>query len=124
MATIINTNRKVFMTGLTLLAILLPTLQCSSIRSVYQKTFMKGRIVELSNSEYLISIGTAENLKVGQVLKVYKYDTAAFLYDDEPRTYEKRYTGTIKIISFENKYFARTALISGTAMKGSFVELK
>jgi len=115
---------KILLTGIALLAIALPSLQCSSIQKGYHKYIMKGSIIANLKMNITSASEVKTEQKKGQILNVYEYVQSPFLYDDYPRNYKKKFTGKIKIVSVENIHYAKKVLFSGKTKKGSIVELK
>lgn len=91
----------------------------SSCATVYHGYLMKGSIIEASDSEVYLCIGSKDGASVGQELNVYKIIrvTAA-----RP-TFRREHTGKVKITEIVDEHFAKATVISGKAEKDDIVEL-
>lgn len=86
---------------------------------------MRGQILDASNGEVYLCIGTKDGASVGQVVDVYKFVKGNALPhgDKSGFVFVKEKTGTVKIIEVTDHY-AKAAVISGTAKENSLVELE
>ncbi len=90
-----------------------------SCAAIYHGYLMKGSIIEASNSDVYLCIGSKDGAAVGQELDVYKIIrvTAA-----RP-TFRREYTGKVRITEIVDEHFAKAKVISGKAEKNDVVEL-
>ncbi len=90
-----------------------------SCATVYHGYLMKGSIIEASDSNVYLCIGSKDGASVGQELNVYKIIrvTAA-----RP-TFRRELAGKVKITEIVDEHFAKAIVISGKADKDDIVEL-
>ncbi len=90
-----------------------------SCAAVYHRYFMSGSIVETSDSDVYLCIGSKDGASVGQELDVYKLIRIA-----SPRpTFKRELTGKVKITEIIDEHFANATVTSGKAEKNDIVEL-
>ncbi len=90
-----------------------------SCATVYHGLVMKGSIVEASDSEVYLCIGSKDGASVGQELDVYKIIRVM-----QTRTaFRRELVGKIKITEIVDEHFAKATVISGKAEKDDIVEL-
>jgi hypothetical protein len=90
-----------------------------SCATVYHGYFMKGSIIEASDSDVYLCIGSKDGASVGQVLDVYK----VIRVTRARPTFKRVFTGKIKIAEIIDEHFAKATVISGKAEKDDIVEL-
>jgi len=80
---------------------------------------MKGSIIETSDSEVYLCIGSKDGASVGQELDVYK------ILQTRPKAtlFRRVQTGKVKITEIIDEHFAKATVISGKAEKNDIVEL-
>jgi hypothetical protein len=79
---------------------------------------MKGSIIEASDSDVYLCIGSKDGASVGQELDVYK-----ILETKPPTLFRREYTGKVRITEIIDEHFAKAKVISGKAEKNDIVEL-
>ncbi len=80
---------------------------------------MKGSIIETSDSEVYLCIGSKDGASVGQELDVYKIVRVTRARP----TFRREHTGKVKITEIIDEHFAKATVISGKAEKDDIVEL-
>ncbi len=90
-----------------------------SCATFYHGYLMKGSIIEASNSEVYLCIGSKDGASVGQELDVYKIIRVTRARP----TYRQEYAGKVKITEIIDEHFAKATVISGKAEKDDIVEL-
>jgi len=88
-------------------------------QKVYHGFLMKGSIIETSDSEVYLCIGSKDGASVGQELDVYK------ILQTRPKAtlFRRVQTGKVKITEIIDEHFAKATVISGKAEKNDIVEL-
>ena len=88
-------------------------------QKVYHGFLMKGSIIETSDSEVYLCIGSKDGASVGQELDVYK------ILQTRPKAtlFRRVQTGKVKITEIVDEHFAKATVISGKAEKNDIVEL-
>ena len=95
---------------------------CASLKSGYHAYLMKGSIVEASDGEIYLCVGTKDGAIVGQELDVYRIKSK--WQPKGPPDFRRELTGKVKITEILNEHFAKAMVISGKADINSIVELK
>jgi len=90
-----------------------------SCATLYHGFFMKGSIIEASNSDLYLCIGSKDGASVGQELDVYKI----FGESTKGSGFRRVHTGKVKITEIVDEHFAKARVISGKAEKYDIVEL-
>ena len=90
-----------------------------SCATVYHGFLMKGSIIEASNSDVYLCIGSKDGASVGQELDVYKIIPVTRARP----TFRRVQTGKVKITEIIDEHFAKATVISGEAEKNDIVEL-
>jgi len=90
-----------------------------SCATVYHGYLMKGSIIEASNSDVYLCIGSKDGATVGQELDVYKI----FAVTRARPTFRREYSGKVKITEIIDEHFAKATVISGKAERDDIVEL-
>jgi len=80
---------------------------------------MKGSIIETSDSEVYLCIGSKDGASVGQELDVYKTTQR----QSKVTPFRRVLTGKVKITEIIDEHFAKATVISGKAEKNDIVEL-
>jgi hypothetical protein len=88
-------------------------------QKVYHGFLMKGSIIEASNSDVYLCIGSKDGASVGQELDVYK----VIRVTRARPTFKRVFTGRVKITEIIDEHFAKATVISGKAEKDDIVEL-
>jgi hypothetical protein len=90
-----------------------------SCTTVYHGYLMKGSIIEASNSDVYLCIGSKDGAAVGQELDVYKIPQTK----PEALHFYREHTGKVRITEIIDEHFAKAKVISGRAEKNDIVEL-
>jgi hypothetical protein len=90
-----------------------------SCASIHQGFLMKGSIIEASNSDVYLCIGSKDGATVGQELDVYK----VIAVTRARPTFRREHTGKVRITEIIDEHFAKATVISGKAEKDDIVEL-
>ncbi len=90
-----------------------------SCATVYHGFIMKGSIIEASDSDVYLCIGSKDGTSVGQELDVYKI----IQRQSKVTPFRRVLTGKVKITEIIDEHFAKATVISGKAEKNDIVEL-
>ena len=113
-------NRKISLKGaVPLILSILVIFLMFSCATVYHGYLMKGSIIEASNSDVYLCIGSKDGATVGQELDVYK----VIRVTRARPTFKREHTGKVKITEITHEHFAKATVISGKAEKDDIVEL-
>ena len=91
----------------------------ASCATVYHGFLMKGSIIEASDSDVYLCIGSKDGASVGQELDVYKIPQTK----PEALHFYREHTGKVRITEIIDEHFAKAKVISGRAEKNDIVEL-
>ena len=112
--------RKIrFKSAVSLILATLVILLTVSCATLYHGFVMKGSIIETSDSDVYLCIGSRDGAAVGQELDVYKI----LQTKPQPNFFRREYTGKVRITEIVDEHFARATVISGKAEKNDIVEL-
>lgn len=90
-----------------------------SCATVYHGFLMKGSIIETSDSDVYLCIGSKDGASVGQELDVYKI----IQRQSKAAHFRREHTGKVRITEIIDEHFAKATVISGKAEKNDIVEL-
>ena len=96
--------------------VILLTFSCAT---VYHGFLMKGSIIEASDSDVYLCIGSKDGASVGQELNVYKIAQR----QSKATPFRQVHTGKVKITEIIDEHFAKATVISGKAEKDEIAEL-
>jgi len=113
-------DRKIrFKNGIFLIVVASVIFLMLSCAAFYHGYLMKGSIVEASDSEVYLCIGSKDGATVGQELDVYKIIRVTRARP----TFRREYAGKVKITEIIDEHFAKATVIAGKAEKNDIVEL-
>jgi len=93
---------------------------CATVgQKVYHGFLMKGSIIETSDSEVYLCIGSKDGASVGQELDVYKIIKTK----SKVSPFKRVHSGKVKITEIVDEPFAKATVISGKAEKNDIIEL-
>ena len=98
---------------------------CASLDTARHENFMKGQILEASDDEVYLCIGTQDGAEVGQELGVYRYVKVRKEASGESGLddFEKMRTGEVRITELVDHY-AKAKILTGVAKVNYMVELE
>lgn len=91
----------------------------ASCATVYHGFLMNGNVIEASNYDVYLCIGSKDGASVGQELDVYKVIPVTRARP----TFRREHTGKVKITEIIDEHFAKATVISGKAEKDDIAEL-
>ena len=113
-------NRKISLKGgISLILVTFLSFLIFSCATVYHGFLMKGSIIEASDSDVYLCIGSKDGATVGQELDVYEIIETK----PTPTLFRRVLTGRVKITEIVDEHFAKATVISGKAEKNDIVEL-
>jgi len=98
---------------------------CATMESAGHKYVMKGQILDVSNGEANLCIGSAEGAKAGQEFTVYRNVRLPFTNPskEEHPSYKREQIGTVKIEQVFNEHYAKAKIVSGDIKANDVAEL-
>ncbi len=114
------TCRKIsFKSTIPLILATFVILMMFSCATFYHGFLMKGSIIEASNSDVYLCIGSKDGASVGQELDVYKI----IQRQSKATPFRRELIGKVKITEIIDEHFAKATVVSGKAEKNDIVEL-
>ena len=101
---------------IVLMMLLISVVSCAT---GYHRFVMKGSIIEASDSDVYLCIGSKDGTSVGQELDVYKI----LQTKPQPTSFKREYAGKVRITEIIDEHFAKAKVILGKAEKNDIVEL-
>ncbi len=87
---------------------------CASMKAAEHKYIMKGQILEVSDGQAYLCIGSADGAKAGQQFPVYRYERLPFAGPKQTTPSFKRETvGEVKITQVVDVHFATATILNG-----------
>jgi hypothetical protein len=97
---------------------------CATMETAGHKYVMKGQILDVSNSEAYLCIGSADGAKAGQEFPVYRYVRLPYSGAKQSTPSFKRETvGSVKITQVVDVHYARAAILRGDIKVNDVAEL-
>ncbi|TAL36699.1 MAG: hypothetical protein EPN93_07705 [Spirochaetes bacterium] len=99
---------------------------CIGVRKGYHTYIMRGMILEVSDKDVYLCIGSYDGAQVGQEYEVFRNIPEGTVSGPRSATayYKKEKSGAVKIVEIVDVHYARAVVISGIAEKYSVVELE
>ncbi len=94
---------------------------------IYHKTFMRGQIVGVEESDVVLCIGSNDGAQVGQTLDVYRISNVnptLELGAEGSSAFKREFIGEVVISDVVDDHFARASVNSGDVEMHDVVELK
>jgi hypothetical protein len=107
--------------GVSAAIFFLVTAGCAALGPAGHKYFMKGQILEVSDSQAYLCIGSAEGAKAGQEFPVYRYERASA--GKPPPTYKRNHVGAVRITQVVDEHFANAVVLKGDIKAHDIAEL-
>jgi hypothetical protein len=97
---------------------------CATMQTTGHKYFMKGQILDVSDGEVYLCIGSAEGAKADQEFLVYRH--LKLPYDGPKQAaprFKREMIGSVKITQIVDEHFAKANILRGNIMVNDVAEL-
>ena len=116
--------RKRTIVNLFLAILFIAAAGCATMETVGHKYMMKGQILEVSDGEAYLCIGSAEGAKAGQEFLVYRHLKLPSTGSKQASpSYKREQVGSVKITQVVDEHYARANIISGNIKVNDVAEL-
>lgn len=121
--------RKIAIVNVLLAILFIAVAGCATMKSLGHKYIMKGQILDVSNGEVSLCIGSADGATVGQELPVYRYIVVpkgpytGVRTRATPLSYRRETVGSVKITQIVDEHFARATILQGDLKENDVAEL-
>lgn len=105
-----------------LLAVVATSLGCATMQTAGHKYIMRGSVLEVSDGNAYICLGTEQGAQVGQEFRVYRYVKSVTSPKVQPPQYKVETVGRVKITSVES-HMANAQILNGNVKPNDIVEL-
>ena len=95
---------------------------CATMETVGHKYFMKGQILDVSDGQAYLCIGSAEGAKAGQEFLVYRHVRVPSTAKAPP-SFKREKVGSVKITQVVDEHFAMANILSGDIKVNDVAEL-
>ena len=97
---------------------------CATMQTAGHKYMMKGQILEVSDGEAYLCIGSAEGAKAGQEFSVYRYSKLPHTSAKQAGpSYKRETVGSVKINQVVDEHFAKANIVAGDIRVNDVAEL-
>lgn len=97
---------------------------CATMQTAGHKYLMKGQIIEVTDGEAYLCIGSAEGAKEGQEFTVQRYIKVPSASPKQPSpSFKREAVGAVKIKQVVDEHFAKADVIRGNVMVNDVAEL-
>jgi len=116
--------RKIAIVNMFLAILFLVAAGCATMQTVEHKYFMKGQILDVSDKEAYLCIGSAEGAKAGQEFPVFRY--VKLPYSSPKQTtpsFKREEVGSVKITQVVDVHYAKATILNGDIKVNDVAEL-
>jgi len=97
---------------------------CATLQSVEHKHIMKGQVLDVSNGQAVLCIGSADGAKEGQQFPVYRYERSPSASPKETSPSFKRVeVGSLQITQVFDVHYAKASILGGDIKEHDVAEL-
>ena len=97
---------------------------CATLESAGHKYIMKGQILEVTDREAYLCIGSAEGAKAGQEFTVYRFVRLQGIGAKQtPPSYKRELVGAVKITEVVDEHYAKATVLRGDVNVNDVAEL-
>lgn len=115
--------RKRALVNTVFMILLVSATGCATLETAGHKYIMKGQILEVTDGEAYLCIGSAEGAKAGQEFKVYSYTRTQLLGAKQVPAYKRELVGAVKIAEVVDEHYAKAKVVSGRVKPNDMAEL-
>jgi hypothetical protein len=115
--------RKTAIVNVFLAILFIVTAGCATMQTVEHKYFMKGQILDVSDGEAYLCIGSAEGAKAGQEFLVYRHEKLPYLEKGGSPSFKREEVGAVKISQVVEEHFAKAKILRGDIKVNDVAEL-
>lgn len=95
---------------------------CATMQTAGHKYVMRGSVLEVSDGNAYVCLGTEQGAKVGQEFMVYRYVKTVQPPKGQPPQYRVETVGRVKIIETDS-HMANAAILNGDVKANDVVQL-
>lgn len=97
---------------------------CATMETVSHKYIMKGQVLDVSDGEAYLCIGSADGAKAGQEFPVYRYVRLPFAGTKQAApSFKREEVGSVKIKEVVDVHYARATILRGDIKVNDVAEL-
>jgi hypothetical protein len=115
--------RKSAMVKVFLAILFIVTAGCATMHTVEHKYFMKGQILDVSDGEAYLCIGSAEGAKAGQEFLVYRHEKLPYQEKGGSPSFKREEVGAVQISQVVQEHFAKAKILRGDIKVNDVAEL-
>ena len=115
--------RKSAIVNVFLAILFIVTAGCATMHTVEHKYFMKGQILDVSDGEAYLCIGSAEGAKAGQEFLVYRHEKLPYQEKGGSPSFKREEVGAVQISQVVQEHFAKAKILRGDIKVNDVAEL-
>ncbi len=97
---------------------------CATMKAAEHRYVMKGQILDVSDGQAYLCIGTADGAKAGQEFPVYRYVSLPYAGPKHQFPgFKREAVGSVKVTEVVDVHYARAAILSGNIKVNDSAEL-
>ncbi len=97
---------------------------CATLETAEHKYIMKGQVLDVSDGQAYLCIGSADGAKPGQEFPVYRYERIPYAGPKEiTPTFKREAVGSVKITEVVDVHFAKANILSGDVKVNDVAEV-
>jgi len=116
--------RKTAIVNVFLAMLFIAAAGCATMKAGEHKYIMKGQILDVSDGQAYLCIGSADGAKAGQEFPVYRYERLPFAgTKQEYPSFKREMVGSVKIKQVVDVHYATATILSGDVKVNDVAEL-
>ncbi len=116
--------RKTSILNLFLAMLFIAAAGCATMKAAEHEYVMKGQILDVSDGQAYLCIGSADGAKAGQEFPVYRYERVPYAGPKETApSFKREQVGSVKISQVVDVHYATAAILSGDVKVHDVAEL-
>ncbi len=116
--------RKTTIVNVFLAMLFIAAAGCAAMKTAEHKYVMKGEILDVSDGQAYLCIGSADGAQAGQEFPVYRYERIPYAGPKEiTPSFKREEVGTVKIKQVVDVHYATATILSGDIKVHDVAEL-
>lgn len=116
--------RKTAIAKVFLAMLFVVTAGCATMKAAEHKYIMKGQVLDVSDGQAYLCIGSSDGAKAGQEFPVFRYVRRPFAGPKQTLpSFNREKVGSVKITEVVDVHYATAAVVSGDIKENDVAEL-
>ncbi len=118
--------RKTTIVNMFLAMLFIAVAGCATMKAAEHQYIMKGQILDVSDGQAYLCIGSADGAKAGQEFPVYRYERVSYRGPKQEQatpSFKREAVGQVKITQVVDVHYATATILSGDIKVHDVAEL-